>query len=256
MPPIFCVVSLERSKGKTSLIEWLVKRLSRSGVRVATIKHSKEPIDLKDKDTYRHLKAGALEVSYVSPFELVTIRRVEASLEDAINSLHVSSDLILVEGFKESPYPKILCLKSLDEAREAVKRISNVIAVAHEFPSEGLQVGDVKVLGRDDVFKLIKKSVIEYWIKRIPGLNCGKCKYGSCAGLADAIRRGEATIRECIMRGVYDARILIDQEEIPLGAWPQQLLRELIMAFVKALKLRGLSIEKAEKILVEVRLKR
>ncbi|RLG04694.1 MAG: molybdopterin-guanine dinucleotide biosynthesis protein B, partial [Thaumarchaeota archaeon] len=97
-PPIFCVVSLERSRGKTSLIERLVRELSRSGIRVATIKHSRERIDLEDKDTYRHLEAGALETAYVSPVELITMRRAQASLEDAVSSLHVDPDLILAEG--------------------------------------------------------------------------------------------------------------------------------------------------------------
>jgi len=256
MPPIFCIVSLERSRGKTSLIERLVRELSRSGIRVATIKHSREQIDLKNKDTYRHLEAGALETVYISPVELITMRRVQASLEDAVSSLHVDPDLILAEGFKSSPYPKILCSSSLEEAEEAMRRISNVVAVVISEHQEGEVISkEIKASSVKEILQLIKEKVAEYWIKRIPGLNCGRCKYGSCKELAEAIRRGEATIRECVMRSFRSAKITIDLEEIPLGPWPQQLLCELIKGFVKSLKLKGMDLEKAEKILVEVNLR-
>lgn len=256
MPPIFCIVSLERSEGKTHLIEQLIKELSKSGIRVATIKHSREQIDLKDKDTHRHLEAGALETIYVSPTELVTLRRVQASLENAIGSLHVDPDLILAEGFKSSPYPKILCSRSLEEARRAMERISNVIAVVISECQEGEAFSEiVKASSMEEVLQLIRKEVAEYWVRRIPGLNCGRCRYGSCEELAEAIKRGEATIRTCVMRSFRSAKITIDLEEIPLGPWPQRLLCELIKGFVKSLKLEGIDLEKAEKIIVEVNLR-
>jgi len=255
MPPVFCIISLRRSRGKTALLEWLVKELSRRGMKVATIKHSREPIDLRGKDTYRHLEAGALEVVYASSTELVTMRRVQSSIRDAINSLHVKPDLILVEGFKESTYPKILCVENLEEARKATGKISNLVAVVPKSRSKRSQIEGVKVLGREEVLNLVRESVIKDWMKRIPGLNCGKCEYGSCAGLAEAIKRGEATIRECVMRRFHAAKILIDGDEVPLGPWPQQLLRELVKAFIKSLKLRGPCVEDAERIFLEVRLK-
>lgn len=256
MPPVFCVVSSERSRGKTSLIERLVRDLSGSGIRVATIKHSREQIDLEDKDTFRHLEAGALETAYVSPTELVTMRRIRAPLEDAVNSLHVDPDLILAEGFKNSPYPKIFCAGSIEEAKEAVRRISNVVAVILPGnPAEEMAGQEIKVSNVKGVLELIRKEVAEYWIKQIPGFNCGRCRYGSCEGLAKAIRRGEASIRECVMRSFHAAKIVIDSEDIPLGPWPQRLLRELIKGFVRSLKLRELDLEKAEKILVEVNLR-
>lgn len=255
MPPIFCVVSLERARGKTSLIEWLVKELSERGIRIATIKHSQEQIDLIGKDTSRHLDAGAIETVYISPIELITMQRVQASLEDAVSSLHVEPDLILAEGFKTSSYPKIFCAESIEEAREALKKIPNVVAVVSKSSAEEPQAGSIKALSKHEVLELIKRKVAEYWVKKIPGFNCGKCRYGSCKGLAEAIERGDATIRECVMRSFHTARIIVDSEEIPLGSWPQQLLRELIKGFVSSLKLQNIDLGKVEKILVEVNLR-
>ena len=252
MSPIICVVSPGRKRGKTRLIEWLIEKLSSERVRIATIKHSMEAIDLRGKDTYRHLEAGAAETCYISSRELVVLRRSSGSIEEAISSLSPDHDLILVEGFKRSPYPKILCAESLEEAREAVKRIENIIAVTGEsIPGNG-EIDGVRLLDRDGVLKLVRGLVVESWIKGVPNLNCGRCRYGSCGKLIEAIKRGEATIRDCAMRRFLAAKITIDGVEVPLGAWPQQLLRELLRAFIRSLKLRDLRLENARRVVVEV----
>ncbi|MCF3653893.1 MAG: molybdopterin-guanine dinucleotide biosynthesis protein B [Aigarchaeota archaeon] len=254
MPPIFCVVSLGRGRGKTRLIERIVSELSKLGVRVATIKHSRENVDLADKDSYRHLEAGAIETSIISPSELITIRRAQASLDDAIRSLHVEADLILLEGFKESSYPKILCAEDEREAEEALKRISDVRAIILRSPGSMGEISGVRVMGEDEVLELLRKSVMDYWVELIPGLDCGKCRYGSCQGMAEAIRRGEAMIRDCVMRGLSKARVIVDGVEVPLGPWPQQLLHNLVRALVSSLKLGEQALENARMIVVEVRL--
>lgn len=255
MPPIFCIVSLGRGRGKTRLIERLVAELSRAGIRVATIKHSVENVDLADKDSYRHLEAGAIETSIVSPSELITIRRSQASLKDAIGSLHVEADLILVEGFKGSIYPKIFCAEDEREAEEALKTVSNVRAVVLRSLRSAKEITGIQVMSESDVLDLIKRSVIEYWIELVPGLDCGKCKYGSCREIMEAIRRGEATIRDCVVRGTFRASVSVDGIEIPLGPWPQQLLQNLVKAFISSLKLGEDTLKNAERIMVEVRLR-
>jgi molybdopterin-guanine dinucleotide biosynthesis protein B len=255
MPSIFCVVSLGRGRGKTRLIERIVSELSRLGVRVATIKHSGENVDLADKDSYRHLEAGAAEISIISPSELITIRRSQASLEDAINSLHVEADLILVEGFKTSHHPKILCAEDEREAEEALRIISSVKAIVLRSPRSMKEINGVKVMSEDEILELLRESVMDYWVELVPGLDCGKCRYGSCRELAEAIRRGDATIRDCIMRDLFRARVIVDGVEIPLGPWPQQLLHNLVKAFVSSLKLGERALENARMIVVEVRLR-
>jgi len=255
MPPIFCVVSLGRGRGKTRLIEKLVAELSRAGVRVATIKHSMESVDLADKDSRKHLEAGAIETSIVSPSELITIRRSRASLEDAVSSLHVEADLILAEGFKVSPHPKILCAEDEREAEEMLKTLSNVRAIVLKSPGSAKGIAGIQVMSENDVLELVKRSVIEYWVELVPGLDCGRCRYGSCRGMSEAIRRGEATIRDCMARSALGARVSVDGEEIPLGPWPQQLLQNLLKAFISSLKLGENVLENAGRIVVEVRLR-
>ena len=255
MPPLFCIVSLGRFKGKTTLLEWLVRQLSRSGIRIATIKHSTKPLDLEEKDTWRHLEAGSLEVAYVSPNELITIRRSTAFLKDAVEALHVDPDLILAEGFKLSSHPKILCAADLHEVDEALKSIQNIVAITGKIAEEGHSFSQIKVMKEAEVLEFVRKAVIDYWLNKIPGLNCGKCSYGSCSSLAKAIKEGKATIRECVMHGVSITRLRIGGEEVPLGKWPQSLLRELLKAFVKSLKLKDLKLDAVGKMIVEIDLR-
>jgi len=57
------------------------------------------------------------------------------------------------------------------------------------------------------------------------------------------------------MRSFIAARVIIDGVEIPLGSWPQRLIKELIKAFVNSLKLKGVDLERAHRLLVEVNLR-
>ena len=252
MPPIFCIISLGRSRGKTRLIEWMTSQLSSLGIMIATIKHSRESIDLRGKDTYRHLEAGAIETCYISPGEIVTIRRVKGSIEDAIASLHVKPDLILVEGFKNAPYPKILCANTLNEVKEALEKIPNIVGVFGEnLPASA---HELKIMDREEILSIVRDAVVEYWVSQIPGFNCGRCRYGSCKLLAEAIKRGEATIRDCVMKDLQIARIMVDDREIPLGPWPQKLLRSILKAFIGSLKDGEAVLENARRIFVKVNL--
>jgi molybdopterin synthase catalytic subunit len=92
--------------GKTTLVERLVKELSKHGA-VGTIKHTREEIVPHTGDTERHLDAGASVTIAVTPTRSVKMVR-NAGLEDALAQLSKDGvDFAVVEGFKESGLPKI-----------------------------------------------------------------------------------------------------------------------------------------------------
>jgi molybdopterin-guanine dinucleotide biosynthesis protein MobB len=101
--------------GKTTLLERLVPVLVARGLRVAVIKHAHHDfdIDVPGKDSYRMRKAGAQQVMVASRrrWALVTEHddgRPEPRLAELLLHLdHARLDLILVEGFKHEPIPKI-----------------------------------------------------------------------------------------------------------------------------------------------------
>jgi len=262
MPPIVCIVSLRRSRGKTSLIEYLIKELKRSGMKVATVKHTSEPFDVEGKDTWRHTEAGALEVACVTPGELITIRRGDYSLDDGVQALHVKPDIILVEGFKRSDKPKILCADSVEEVEEALRSVSNIVAVSGSVTEKAYQVKilkekfpQVKFMRREEIVKFLRDFIVKDWLKKLPGLNCGHCKYGSCAEMAKALMEGRASLDECVVISTSISRVAVDDRLIPMSKWPQTLLREIVLAFIRSLKLKDIRLEEASRLRIEIDLK-
>ena len=98
--------------GKTTLIEKLIPRFVQRGVRVSLIKHAHHSFDVDQagKDSYRHRHAGAAEVLVTSSRRWVLIHELrgaqEPSFEEQVKHL-APCDLLIVEGFKFAPIPKI-----------------------------------------------------------------------------------------------------------------------------------------------------
>ncbi|HVB48971.1 MAG TPA: molybdopterin-guanine dinucleotide biosynthesis protein B [Burkholderiales bacterium] len=98
--------------GKTTLIEQLVPRFVRKGLRVSLIKHAHHTFDVDQpgKDSYRHRHAGATEVLVTSSRRWVLMHELrggpEPSFEEQVKHLS-TCDLLLVEGFKFAPIPKL-----------------------------------------------------------------------------------------------------------------------------------------------------
>jgi molybdopterin-guanine dinucleotide biosynthesis protein B len=98
--------------GKTTLIVRLIPELNRRGFSVSTIKHAHHgfDVDRPGKDSYEHRLAGAHEVLVASANRLALMRELrgapEPPLADLLRLLE-PIDLVLIEGFKRDPFPKI-----------------------------------------------------------------------------------------------------------------------------------------------------
>ena len=98
--------------GKTTLLTRLIPFLTGQGLRVATIKHAHHAfdVDVPGKDSYAHRQAGAAQVlvSSANRWALMTELRgaPEPQLPDLLARLD-KADLVIVEGFKRDPHPKI-----------------------------------------------------------------------------------------------------------------------------------------------------
>jgi molybdopterin-guanine dinucleotide biosynthesis protein B len=98
--------------GKTTLIEALIPRFVKRGLRVSLIKHAHHTFDVDQpgKDSYRHRHAGASEVLVTSSRRWVLMHELrgerEPSFEEQVRHL-LPCDLLLVEGFKYAPIPKL-----------------------------------------------------------------------------------------------------------------------------------------------------
>ena len=98
--------------GKTTLIEKLIPRFARSSLRVSLIKHAHHTFDVDQpgKDSYRHRHAGAAEVLVTSSRRWVLMHELRGAPEPALDA-HLARlapcDLVIVEGFKHAPIPKL-----------------------------------------------------------------------------------------------------------------------------------------------------
>ena len=97
--------------GKTTLLVALLPLLRAGGLRVSTVKHAHSGFDMDrpGKDSFRHRAAGAHEVLVASSTRWAVLHEVEGaepSLPELLGRLE-AVDLVLVEGFKTHPYPKL-----------------------------------------------------------------------------------------------------------------------------------------------------
>lgn len=98
--------------GKTTLIEQLIPRFVQRGLRVSLIKHAHHTFDVDQpgKDSYRHRHAGASEILVTSSRRWVLMHELrgahEPSFEELVKCIS-PCDLLLVEGFKFAPIPKL-----------------------------------------------------------------------------------------------------------------------------------------------------
>jgi molybdopterin-guanine dinucleotide biosynthesis protein B len=98
--------------GKTTLIAGLVPLLNQAGLAVSTIKHAHHGFDLDrpGKDSHRHREAGAREVLVASGRRWALLHELREEPEPALPQLLARLepvDLVLVEGFKSHPFPKL-----------------------------------------------------------------------------------------------------------------------------------------------------
>jgi molybdopterin-guanine dinucleotide biosynthesis protein B len=97
--------------GKTTLLVALLPLLRARGLSVSTVKHAHHGFDMDrpGKDTYRHREAGAREVLVATATRWALLHEVdgpEPQLPDLLTRL-APVDLVLVEGFKTHPFPKL-----------------------------------------------------------------------------------------------------------------------------------------------------
>lgn len=146
-PPVVVFMGWSGS-GKTTFLEKLLGELIARGLRVNVMKHDGHgfQMDKPGKDTWRFAQAGAAAVAISGPNGWAVLSQSQIGAEDLRRKLP-PADLILAEGLKSSPYPK------LQVYREAVGKPfipcdSTVLAVISD---DDLPDPDIPRLGLEDV---------------------------------------------------------------------------------------------------------
>ncbi len=154
-PPRVHVVGAHKS-GKTTLAAGLIRALVSRGFSVGSVKHTRDEYetDAPGKDSQQHFSAGA------NPAVLLTGRRsgVHALHEEAPPLAAVIAremphvDLVVVEGFRDDPGPKVEVCRAATGRDPVAARDGAVLAVVtdretpHASSIPRLPLGDVEAL--------------------------------------------------------------------------------------------------------------
>lgn len=124
--------------GKTTLLQQVIPQLKARGIRPGLIKHTHHQmeIDTPGKDSYLLRKAGADQVIVASsqrwalmcetPDAMLDLRYLVSRMDATL------LDLVLVEGFKDEPVPKIALWRAGVKSEDLPLLDEHVIAVASD----------------------------------------------------------------------------------------------------------------------------
>jgi molybdopterin-guanine dinucleotide biosynthesis protein B len=98
--------------GKTTLLTRVIPHLLGQGLRLSVIKHAHHAfdVDVPGKDSWEHRQSGATEVLVSSAQRWALMHELRGAAEPRLPELLAKMaqvDLVVVEGFKREPYPKI-----------------------------------------------------------------------------------------------------------------------------------------------------
>lgn len=123
--------------GKTTLLEKLIPLLRAEDVSISLVKHAHHgfDVDRPGKDSYRHRQAGASEVLLASDVRWALMHENVSpeppQLHDLLARLS-PCDLVLVEGWKRDPIPKIEVHRAENGKPWLYPEDENILAVASD----------------------------------------------------------------------------------------------------------------------------
>ena len=183
--------------GKTTLLESLIAELKKRGHQVAIVKHSHHANDLDTaaKDTWRFTRAGSALSAINSLDHLAIYRRTDHYFDPQEISSFIlwDYDIILTEGFKGSPYPKIEVRRG-EQGKELLTDPRQLLAVVTDEPL------DVQV---------------------------PQFAHGDVAGVADLIVNLIKT-----RRGENDIDVVVNGASVPVSPSLQDLLTRTLLAMI------------------------
>ncbi|MGN7413338.1 molybdopterin-guanine dinucleotide biosynthesis protein B [Paenibacillus sp. SAF-068] len=146
-PHIIQIVGYKNT-GKTTLTAALIEHFSSMGLKVAAIKHDGHDhfeMDREGTDSFQFGEAGASAVVVMSEKRTAIMERKATRLEDMIS--HLSGyDWIVIEGFKNASYPKLVMVREKKDLT-MVNKLEGVVGMISWLSSE--QCMEPSIVSRD-----------------------------------------------------------------------------------------------------------
>jgi molybdopterin molybdotransferase len=137
LPYILGVCAANSGSGKTYFIERILPFLKKKGLIVSVIKHAHHrfDIDTPGKDSFRIREAGSFQTLVFNDYRAALITEVSDEpfdLDQAINQIDITTNIILIEGIKSMDYPKIEIYRKDISKEKLFMTDDNIIAVASD----------------------------------------------------------------------------------------------------------------------------
>lgn len=152
---VFAVSGVKNS-GKTTLICKLLPIFKEREIRTAVIKHDGHEFsaDVPGTDTCRQLQAGACGTVVFSESKLLMSRQQEKVSDGELISLLPMADLVLLEGFKQSSYPKLEIIRK-GNSNQSVCKGHELRALVTDYTEEELTEQDRELLSGEKSISIL-----------------------------------------------------------------------------------------------------
>ena len=170
LPHLFGLAGWSGS-GKTTLATKLIRNFSEIGIKVGTLKHAhkKFNIDKPGKDSYNLRKAGAKPMIISSKERFALIQENDQNKEKSLfEMLEIFSnqpinkcDIIIVEGYKNEPIPKLEVHRFIIDKPYLFEDDKNIFAIA----SDNAKVTTIPSLDLNNVNSITNFLIDRYSLK-------------------------------------------------------------------------------------------
>lgn len=223
--------------GKTTLATFIISRLWERGFKVNSIKdiHNEAyRADTEGTNSWKHAKAGASRVLAIGTQDAALVITPRPDLRTALPLF--DCDWLIVEGLRSAALPKIVCATTEEQLEELVDDscigISGPIAgtMSHfrGLPCFCLQRDAVQLIATvlEKTFNILPQSDPEC---------CGACGY-DCNAMAARIVQGLSKRVDCVLDGQQELRLFVNDRQVTIVPFVQNILRDTIRAQVGNLK--------------------
>ena len=120
--------------GKTELICRIIEEMTKQNIFVSSLKHSHHnfKIDKEGKDSFKHVKAGTNETIIFNELKWALISKKqdkEVPVKEILRKFSKKTEIILIEGLKNSNFPKIEVIRTSQKKPFLFEKYKNVRAL-------------------------------------------------------------------------------------------------------------------------------
>lgn len=162
---LILAVSGVKNSGKTTLIAALLPKLKQKGLKAAVIKHDGHEFeaDVPGTDTWKFGEAGACGTIVFSGTKYMMVKYQPAPEVDEIIRFFPEADVVLLEGFKYSKYPKIEVIRRGNSSK-SVCDPKFLLGIVTDLQREELEAEGTDLPEKLSFFDLNETEVLADWI--------------------------------------------------------------------------------------------